>query len=613
MQSGEGEAVSDLQEYFSKETSVRKTRPTPATANRLLDHHPEPILEISPQGITYANTAAQSLFPYLLKSGSGWQEAIHEAFTNRRPIQREIPCRKKVFRFHFGFSEKTDTLEVFGKELTELKTLEECFKVCQEEDSLLFDSVPALIWIKDDRNRILRANRLAAETLGLPAISIEGHLTEELYPDEATQYLADDLDVIRSGMAKRNIIEPIRFADGSKRWVRTDKIPCRVSQGTGNGVLVFSIDITELKLTAEALRQSTERFEAVGRACRDVLWDWDMLSDAGWWNENLETTFGYPIRQTDKLTPWWSERVHPQDHQRVLNHLDDILKDKSIFSAEYRFRHADGHYADIIDRAIILRDHNQKPYRMIGTMMDITEVKKAERQLEAWAIELASSNADLQQFAYIASHDLKEPVRMVKSFAQLLKRRYYGKLDKDADDFIGFAVEGAERIEKLINDLLTYSRVGTTGKPLVPTNIDEVLAEVLENLRPALESVQASVQIVPLPILMADRFQLAQVFSNLIENAIKFRRAVPFILTLGCEETEREWVIEVTDNGIGIGSEDIERIFLIFQRLHSRDAYPGSGLGLAVTKKIMARHGGRIWASSKLGEGSTFHLILPKP
>ncbi|MDD5241079.1 MAG: ATP-binding protein [Sulfuricella sp.] len=242
---------------------------------------------------------------------------------------------------------------------------------------------------------------------------------------------------------------------------------------------------------------------------------------------------------------------------------------------------------------------------------DISERKQAQQVLTRKTEDLVRSNAELEQFAYVASHDLQEPLRMVASYTQLLARRYKGQLDQDADEFIAFAVDGANRMQRLINDLLTFSRVGTRGKPLEPVDCNAVLKDALENLRLSIEETGASVTSDPLPTVMADTSQLTQLFQNLVSNAIKFRSDQVPQIHVSAHRQDNEWIFSVRDNGIGIAPEFFERIFVIFQRLHTREQYPGTGIGLAVCKRIVERHGGRIWVESEPAQGSTFNFALP--
>jgi len=244
-----------------------------------------------------------------------------------------------------------------------------------------------------------------------------------------------------------------------------------------------------------------------------------------------------------------------------------------------------------------------------------TELKVLNEDLEQRVIErtleLKRSNEDLEQFAYVASHDLQEPLRMINNYLQLLRQRYKEQLDTNAHDFIGFALDGSKRMHQLIHDLLAYSRVGTHGKELVPTDCEQVFADALANLTVAIEESNAAVTHDPLPTVTGDEVQLTQLFQNLIGNAVKFRgEAVPEV-RIGVVRKGAEWEFTVSDNGIGIAEQDFPRIFIVFQRLHSREKYAGTGIGLSVCKKIVERHGGRIWVESKLGKGTTFHFTIP--
>jgi light-regulated signal transduction histidine kinase (bacteriophytochrome) len=250
----------------------------------------------------------------------------------------------------------------------------------------------------------------------------------------------------------------------------------------------------------------------------------------------------------------------------------------------------------------------------------VTPVHKAELRAQVGILlrtrrltrELSAANKDLQQFAYVASHDLQEPLRMVTSFVQLLADRYRGKLDKDADEFIGFAVDGATRMQALIEGLLDYSRVGTRGKELERTDSETVLQQAEQNLKVAVEESGAEITHDPLPTVTGDDMQLTELLQNLIANAIKFRGAdEPPRIHVSAELKEGEWVFSVRDNGIGIAQADMGRLFQIFTRLHARDEYPGTGIGLAVCKRIVERHGGRIWVESEPGKGSTFYFTIP--
>ena len=243
---------------------------------------------------------------------------------------------------------------------------------------------------------------------------------------------------------------------------------------------------------------------------------------------------------------------------------------------------------------------------------DITERVRSDEALARQAEALARSNVELERFAYVASHDLQEPMRTVRSFAQLLQRRCADQLSGDAREYLQFITDGVQRMQTLINDLLAYSRVTSQGGAFGPADCNQVLRMVIDNLQASIESHGAEVAVGPLPTVVGDATQLGQVFQNLVVNAIKFHGARPPRIRVAAAEGPGEWVFSVADNGIGISPEYFERIFIIFQRLHTIEEYGGTGIGLAICKKIVERHGGRIWVESKVGEGSTFYFSIPK-
>jgi signal transduction histidine kinase len=234
-----------------------------------------------------------------------------------------------------------------------------------------------------------------------------------------------------------------------------------------------------------------------------------------------------------------------------------------------------------------------------------------EEVLAREAAELSRSNAELEQFVSVASHDLKEPLRMISSYLQLLERRYKGKLDSDADEFIKFAVDGAVRMQSLVNDLLAYSRISRANLEMQLTDCEMVLQKVLANLGAAIAESQASVTHDPLPSVVANHSQLVQVFQNLAGNAIKFRSGAAPRIHVSAESCQDEWIFSVRDNGIGIEEQFLQRIFQMFERLHSQTEYPGTGIGLTIAKQIVQRHGGRIWVESQAGKGSIFFFTIP--
>jgi len=289
-----------------------------------------------------------------------------------------------------------------------------------------------------------------------------------------------------------------------------------------------------------------------------------------------------------------------------------------IRGMEYEVYRKDGARIWITVNAHAVCEENGSVLYYEGTTEDITPRKKSEKQLQIinerlrkHVVELARSNTELQQFASAASHDLQEPLRMVASYVKLLQERYSGKLDRDADDFIGFAVEGVNRMKLLIDDLLTLSKVGRGDVNRGPTSFVASLQQALGNLELAIKEGGAVISFDPLPVLEVDQVQICQLFQNLIGNAIKFRGTAPPKIHISAEKRDSEWVFSVKDNGIGFEMEYAHRIFRMFQRLHARNDYSGNGVGLAICKKIVEMYGGKIWVKSKPGIGSQFFFTLP--
>lgn len=308
----------------------------------------------------------------------------------------------------------------------------------------------------------------------------------------------------------------------------------------------------------------------------------------------------------------WTERAYGERMKLVRADIDRLygLQEK-VDEGEYEITTRDGKKLIWTFSSAPLGRLPDGRRLVISMAMDVTKRKQAELALAHQAQELARSNQELEQFAYVASHDLQEPLRMVTSYLQLIERRYKDALDEDGREFIGYAVDGSNRMKSLINDLLAYSRVGTRGKEPEMVNSEFVLERVLNNLQLAIEDEQATITYNSLPTVLADAGQLEQLLQNLISNALKFHGRESPTIQIGAEQQNHEWLFWVKDNGVGFEPEYAEKIFVIFQRLHNRQEYSGTGIGLAICKKIVERHGGRIWVESQPGQGATFYFTLP--
>ncbi len=366
----------------------------------------------------------------------------------------------------------------------------------------------------------------------------------------------------------------------------------------------------ERKRAEEAMRESEARFRsafdyaAIGMALVGIDGSWIKVNTA------FCEIVGYA--EVELLGMNFQDITHPDDLETSVEYFQQLLQGtRQYYHLEKRFIHRQGYEIWVDNSSSLVRNGQGQPLYIVAQIQDITRRKQVEEELAHRVEELARSNQELEQFAYVASHDLQEPLRMVASYTQLLARRYTDHLDDDANEFIAFAVDGVRRMQQLINDLLLYARVGTQGKAFELTSCEMVLDNALIDLQSPIRESGAVITHDPLPAILADASQLRQVFENLIGNAIKFRSDKLPHIHISAEQQGREWVFAVRDNGIGLESEYAERIFVIFQRLHGIDQYRGTGIGLAICKKIVERHGGRIWVESQLRQGSTFYFTIP--
>jgi len=384
-----------------------------------------------------------------------------------------------------------------------------------------------------------------------------------------------------------------KHKDGSWRIIEGISINL-LDQPSVAGIVINFRDITEHKHTEEKYKHLVE----------DINEGYVMIQDGNivFANRKYDEIFGYNAGET--IGKPFINFVAPESFQTIMEKYINVIRDQEV--AEDRYEGVgikkDGTKV-ILETSNKVTLHEGKPSFSI-IIRDISERKKMEEAL-------TRSNEDLKEFAYMASHDLQEPLRMVSSYVQLLGRRYKGKLDADADEFIGYAVEGAYRMQKLINDLLAYSRIGTQGKDFKPTDCEAIFEQAIYNLQTAVEESGTVVTHDTLPTVPADATQLIQVFQNLIGNAIKFRSTELPRVHVSAERRTSEWLFSVCDNGIGIDPQNHDRIFAIFQRLHGRGEYAGTGIGLTICRKIVERHGGRIWVTSELGKGATFYFTIP--
>jgi PAS domain S-box-containing protein len=478
----------------------------------------------------------------------------------------------------------------------------------------LLEAAPDAMVVVDTSGEIVLLNARAEKQFGYRRDELVGQQVKNIIPEGfAERLLADETRTAAEALAQQigMGIELLgRSKDGRQFPIELMLSPL----DSAEGVLVTAAirDISVRKAAEKRLSQMEGRYRGLLEAAPDPMVLVNQAGQIVLVNLQAEKVFGYRREELVGVDP--KRLVSPESLEQLV---------------AYTRRSPDGGFLEQSRTAIEIdgcrRDGSHFPMEVMlspleteeGTLLavairDITTRRKAEEQLLQTLAELNRSNEELGQFAYIASHDLQEPLRMVASYTQLLSKRYKGKLDADADEFIGFAVDGAKRMQRLIQDLLAYSRVGTKGSELLETSSDEALLRALGNLAGAIKDSGALVTHEPLPPVLADGGQLVQLFQNLVGNAIKYQRpGVPRVHISSLKDGEAKWQFSVTDNGLGIDPKYFERIFGMFQRLHGRDEFEGTGIGLAICKKIVERHGGSLTVESEAGRGSTFRFALP--
>jgi PAS domain S-box-containing protein len=478
---------------------------------------------------------------------------------------------------------------------------EKALRAANQVLTALIRCAPLPITVIDRHGTVNVWNPAAEEVLGYGKEEALGNRLSELVGGDLAGLLERSLDeggVI--GAETRH-----RRPDGATVDVRVYSSPLRGAGEEIHGVVGMITDVTERNLIVEAFRESKERFQSaflyapIGMAIASL--DGRILRVNPAFCRMLGTTEAELLRRS------WQDLVHPRDRC-----VPGGEAEPGAGRRELRLVARDGRVVFAQWDTSLVCDSGGRPQYQIGQVVDITAAKEAEEKIRRYAADLERSNADLQHFAYVASHDLQEPLRMVRGFVELLARRYQGKLGPDADEYIRYAVDGARRMQDLIRGLLAYSRVGTQGKSFAPVAAEEPFRRALMNLQAAIEESGAEVSCDPLPAVLADDTQLAQLFQNLIGNAVKFRGEDPPRIAVRVADKKEVWEFAVEDNGIGFDPQHADRIFQMFQRLHGPTKYAGTGIGLALCKRIVERHGGGMRVESAPGKGSTFYFTLPK-
>ena len=487
------------------------------------------------------------------------------------------------------------------------------------ELTAIVDSSDDAILSKDMDGLIQSWNRGAERIFGYTAQEIIGQSVQILVPAERAFEEAETFERLGSGERIEHFETLRRRKDGQIINVSITISPLQDSTGKIIGAAKIAQDITARKESEKRFREVSDQareaernFDLALSVSRTGAWAWSLPDGQLDWDDQMYVLFGVT---RDTFQPTFENVIscfHPDDRELARNAMQTAIASSKEFYFEQRALWPDGTVHDIAARGRTVNDDTGKPIKVVCVCTDITASKRSAQLLQTKLRELERSNEDLQQFAYVCSHDLQEPLRVISNFTQLLAKRYQGSLDAKADEYIAFIVDASKRMQGLIQDLLLYSRIQRVTEPAKSVNCFEIVETARSNLEVAIVESGARIDCDPLPTVMADRSQLLQLFQNLIANSLKFRSPEPLVIHISAEDQGDFWNFAVADNGIGIDMKYAEKIFVIFQRLHTREVYPGNGIGLGICKRIVERIGGRLWIESELGTGACFHFTIPK-
>jgi PAS domain S-box-containing protein len=494
----------------------------------------------------------------------------------------------------------------------------------------IFNNTFQFIGLLKPDGTVIEVNETALESAGLQAKDVIGEPFWETgwwQNNEMAEKLRKSILQVGQGGFVR-FESDITAKNGDIRQVDVSLKPIFSQDGKVTLIIAEGRDLTVLKeqqkIIQEAQRKE-ERFhdlEILSEKLPELIWVASAEGKVEYLNQKWFEWTGIPAEAS--VSDGWLKAIHPDDRERITNFRQNALETKSKCETELRLLGPTGEPLWILARGTPILDETGRIVRWVGSASNIDQQKTLTTELEAKVrertaeiskllSELRRSNDELQQFAYAASHDLQEPLRAVAGYTSLLNRRYANSLDESAKKYIKGACDGAQRMQTLINDLLNFARVETRAKQFTDTDTNEVVALVLRDLKTSIEESHAKVDCLPLPQVLADPTQLAQVFQNLISNAVKFKSDRDPAIEISSKTLEGSNMVQfcVRDNGIGISPKDSKRIFEMFQRLHSSTEYPGTGIGLAICKRIVDRHGGELWVQSEPGQGSAFYFTIP--
>lgn len=479
---------------------------------------------------------------------------------------------------------------------------------CELKYNLLTETSNEGVCETDQDLVITHVNNKALEISGYSHDELVGrNIIQFIHPDES--YRIKKLLASLSQDKKNNFVIRINGKNQRDRIISVNSSLIADANGKTTGFIGLITDITGKVATEAELRQVKKKLENAQKIGKIGTWELNLRTEEMVLDRRAEEIFNIKGRTFGGKMHDFQNFINEEDLHHFREDFERAMSEGQ-FESICRTKPRKGKSNYVLSKGTVVRDKKCEPVSMSGISFDITEMKEdTERTLIRLNEDLLRSNSDLQQFAYVASHDLQEPLRMVSSFTQLLQMRYAGKLDEDANEYINFAVNGSKRMYELINGLLAYSRIQRQGREFNQVNLNAVVEKVRANMKLLIDEADALIQYSELPVVKADENQMIQLFQNLIENSLKFRKDKPEI-TIAASLRNEMHIISVRDNGIGIENQYFEKIFRIFQKLH-HSGYKGTGIGLAICQRIVERHGGRIWVTSRPGEGSTFSFSIP--
>jgi PAS domain S-box-containing protein len=453
-------------------------------------------------------------------------------------------------------------------------------------------------------------NQRLSEMLGYPVDEIIGKTGSDFLFSDQEEIRRETSEILTSGIRTSREFK-FRRKDGSTLWAISNSSPVFDKHGKLVKTVSMLTDITKRKRAENELRQAQEKLNIALESGNIGIWEWDLVTDEINWDERMQRMFGLEPGSFGNSYKSFLSLVNEEDIWHIEKAINATLHDDQSYICLYRTKPVNGKIKYITSRAVVNKYENDKPAGLIGVCFDVTWLREeTENTILKLNEELLRSNKELENFAYIASHDLQEPLRMVSCFTQLLSEQYKSVLDDKALEYIHFAVDGSNRMYELLNGLLAYSRIHTKGKNFSIVETEQILSDVIKNLSLKIKERNATIKTDNLPVIYADGTQMIQLFQNLISNAIKFSPERPKI-NISYKIDGDSYCFAVKDRGLGIESQYFEKIFNIFQRLLPREKYEGTGIGLAICKRIVERHGGEIWLESEPGKGSTFYFTMP--